>query len=180
MCLAPWAVQHPDQYLGWRPFREYDKFDIDPRDPRYGGMQHYPSTSVSESLAHHPHATSINKIHPPATSYPSHPQDTWNMHLPTASHNRHSLKHMAPYPCSTAAPQSVGYGADAVATLTEGPIPKVRKRATAEQLMVLNEVYQRTPFPTTEEREFLGRQLNMVKRSVQIWCVGILDVTSAC
>ncbi|KAF9454002.1 homeobox-domain-containing protein [Macrolepiota fuliginosa MF-IS2] len=53
---------------------------------------------------------------------------------------------------------------------TEEPtIKKKRKRADANQLKVLNEVYARTAFPSTEERNALAKQLDMSPRSVQIW-----------
>jgi homeobox protein YOX1/YHP1 len=48
-------------------------------------------------------------------------------------------------------------------------IKKKRKRADAAQLQVLNEVYSRTAFPSTEERAELARKLDMTPRSVQIW-----------
>lgn len=51
------------------------------------------------------------------------------------------------------------------------PPKKKRKRADAEQLRVLNEVYDRTAFPSTEERQELAVKLNMTPRSVQIWYV---------
>ncbi|CAL1707589.1 unnamed protein product [Somion occarium] len=44
-----------------------------------------------------------------------------------------------------------------------------RKRATADQLKVLNQMYDRTAFPSTEERVALAKQLGMSPRSVQIW-----------
>lgn len=37
------------------------------------------------------------------------------------------------------------------------------------QLNVLNEVFERTSYPSTEEREDLARRLGMTSRSVQIW-----------
>jgi homeobox protein YOX1/YHP1 len=48
-------------------------------------------------------------------------------------------------------------------------VKKKRKRADATQLKVLNEVYTRTAFPSTEERADLARRLDMSPRSVQIW-----------
>ncbi|ESK96630.1 hypothetical protein Moror_6850 [Moniliophthora roreri MCA 2997] len=51
----------------------------------------------------------------------------------------------------------------------EPTIKKKRKRADAQQLKILNETYARTPFPSTEERLALARQLDMSARSVQIW-----------
>ncbi|KAJ3003198.1 hypothetical protein NUW54_g5426 [Trametes sanguinea] len=49
------------------------------------------------------------------------------------------------------------------------PVKKKRKRADAEQLKVLNETYNRTAFPSTEERNELAKKLGMSSRSVQIW-----------
>lgn len=51
----------------------------------------------------------------------------------------------------------------------EPVIKKKRKRADAHQLKVLNDVYARTAFPSTEERNELAKQLDMSARSVQIW-----------
>lgn len=47
---------------------------------------------------------------------------------------------------------------------------KKRKRADPGQLKVLNETYNRTAFPSTEERVELAKALDMSARSVQIWC----------
>ncbi|KAG6845308.1 hypothetical protein H0H87_011158 [Tephrocybe sp. NHM501043] len=51
----------------------------------------------------------------------------------------------------------------------ESTIKKKRKRADARQLKVLNETYNRTAFPSTEERLALAKELDMTARSVQIW-----------
>jgi len=53
----------------------------------------------------------------------------------------------------------------------EPTIKKKRKRADAAQLKVLNETYNRTAFPSTEERIALAKLLDMSARSVQIWYV---------
>jgi homeobox protein YOX1/YHP1 len=50
-------------------------------------------------------------------------------------------------------------------------IKKKRKRADPAQLKVLNETYNRTAFPSTEERLELAKALDMSPRSVQIWYV---------
>jgi homeobox protein YOX1/YHP1 len=52
---------------------------------------------------------------------------------------------------------------------TEPTIKKKRKRADARQLEVLNSVYNRTAFPSTEERAAIAKELDMSARSVQIW-----------
>ncbi|KAI8137781.1 Homeodomain-like protein, partial [Fennellomyces sp. T-0311] len=49
------------------------------------------------------------------------------------------------------------------------PIKAKRRRANAKQLEVLNRVFDRTVFPSTQLRAELGRQLGMSPRTVQIW-----------
>ncbi|KAJ2359006.1 hypothetical protein IWW50_000066 [Coemansia erecta] len=49
------------------------------------------------------------------------------------------------------------------------PIKGKRKRASPQQLEVLNEVFASTSFPSTEMRNRLARQLGMTPRTVQIW-----------
>ncbi|KAI8987939.1 hypothetical protein BDF20DRAFT_832826 [Mycotypha africana] len=44
-----------------------------------------------------------------------------------------------------------------------------RKRASANQLMVLNSIFSQTYFPSTEIRIELGKKLGMSPRTVQIW-----------
>ncbi|KAI8388341.1 Homeodomain-like protein [Radiomyces spectabilis] len=44
-----------------------------------------------------------------------------------------------------------------------------RRRASAKQLEVLNRVFERTFFPSTQMRIELGKQLGMSPRTVQIW-----------
>jgi homeobox protein YOX1/YHP1 len=56
--------------------------------------------------------------------------------------------------------------------MNEEPVMRrKRKRADANQLKVLNEVYNRTAFPSTDVRAELARKLDMSARSVQIWCI---------
>ena len=54
---------------------------------------------------------------------------------------------------------------------SEPTIKKHRLRADARQLEVLNATYNRTAFPSTEERGALAIQLDISARSVQIWSV---------
>ncbi|KAI9319714.1 hypothetical protein BX666DRAFT_1317293 [Dichotomocladium elegans] len=49
------------------------------------------------------------------------------------------------------------------------PLKAKRRRANAKQLEVLNRVFERTVFPSTQLRAELGRQLGMSPRTVQIW-----------
>ncbi|KAI8377052.1 hypothetical protein EDC96DRAFT_494337 [Choanephora cucurbitarum] len=44
-----------------------------------------------------------------------------------------------------------------------------RKRASPNQLLVLNRIFSQTYFPSTEIRVELGKQLGMSPRTVQIW-----------
>ncbi|KAI9299711.1 Homeodomain-like protein, partial [Cunninghamella echinulata] len=44
-----------------------------------------------------------------------------------------------------------------------------RRRANSKQLQILNQVFERTFFPSTQMRAELGRQLGMSPRTVQIW-----------
>ncbi|KAI9308998.1 hypothetical protein BJ944DRAFT_259243 [Cunninghamella echinulata] len=48
-------------------------------------------------------------------------------------------------------------------------IKSKRKRANTKQLEVLNRVFEKTFFPSTQLRAQLGRQLGMSPRTVQIW-----------
>ncbi|KAJ3038061.1 hypothetical protein HDV00_001021 [Rhizophlyctis rosea] len=50
-----------------------------------------------------------------------------------------------------------------------GPAKPKRRRATPQQLLVLNQVFKQTFFPSTDLRLRLARQLNMTPRAVQIW-----------
>jgi len=51
----------------------------------------------------------------------------------------------------------------------DGLVKARRKRASAHQLECLRLVFQKTPFPSTEERKKIAKDLNMTPRSVQIW-----------
>ncbi|GLB37642.1 putative homeodomain containing protein [Lyophyllum shimeji] len=82
-------------------------------------------------------------------------------HRPASPYNRTASQVVAapvysPPPVSPTSPE-------------EPTIKKKRKRADARQLKVLNETYNRTAFPSTEERLALAKELDMSARSVQIW-----------
>lgn len=79
-----------------------------------------------------------------------------------SSHHGHVTAHHPP-------PQSLTPPPISPTTAEEPTVKKKRKRADANQLKVLNEVYARTAFPSTEERLALAKQLDMTARSVQIW-----------
>lgn len=50
----------------------------------------------------------------------------------------------------------------------EGSKPK-RKRASPQQLTLLNNIFEMTYFPSSDLRSAIGKELDMVPRSVQIW-----------
>lgn len=87
-----------------------------------------------------------------------------------------------PYTRYSGTPQSLGYstGPEVAAAPVEEPVKKKRKRADAAQLKVLNETYQRTAFPSTEERQSLATELDMPPRSVQIWYVSLYGSGISC
>lgn len=53
--------------------------------------------------------------------------------------------------------------------LDEGRIKPKRKRANARQLEILKRTFKQTPFPDSELRRRLAKELGMTPRSVQIW-----------
>jgi homeobox protein YOX1/YHP1 len=88
-----------------------------------------------------------------------------------ASRNETRATSTSPYARNHSSVSPPTYAPQSVPTVsTEEPmIKKKRKRADANQLKVLNETYNRTAFPSTEERAELARKLDMSARSVQIW-----------
>ncbi|KAI7901741.1 uncharacterized protein BX663DRAFT_513888 [Cokeromyces recurvatus] len=67
------------------------------------------------------------------------------------------------YSCSSSSRNSSDESEDAL------PLKAKRRRASSKQLDVLNKVFERTFFPSTQLRAELGRQLGMSPRTVQIW-----------
>ncbi|OCF34440.1 hypothetical protein I316_03954 [Kwoniella heveanensis BCC8398] len=53
--------------------------------------------------------------------------------------------------------------------ISPGGFKAPRKRADDIQLGILNEVFERTAYPSTDERDVLAKRLGMTSRSVQIW-----------
>jgi hypothetical protein len=51
----------------------------------------------------------------------------------------------------------------------DGKVKAKRKRASAYQLEMLRKIFQKTPFPSSESRKRLAKELGMTPRSVQIW-----------
>ncbi|KAF5380440.1 hypothetical protein D9615_004609 [Tricholomella constricta] len=124
--------------------------------PTQGGAYTYMPTPEHN---HHVHLSSIN---PPThmTSYEGTDSSRSDHHRSSSPYSR-SSSHVSP-PAYTPPPVSP-------TSPDESTIKKKRKRADARQLKVLNETYNRTAFPSTEERLALAKELDMSARSVQIW-----------
>ncbi|KAG2231671.1 hypothetical protein BDF21DRAFT_417337 [Thamnidium elegans] len=61
------------------------------------------------------------------------------------------------------------YYNNSAAAVHERNLKAKRKRASPNQLVVLNHIFAQTYFPSTEIRIELGKQLGMSPRTVQIW-----------
>ncbi|KAI0063684.1 homeobox-domain-containing protein [Artomyces pyxidatus] len=96
-------------------------------------------------------------------------------HYPQMGVSHASVERTAPIrtpvqlPYARAAPVMSPVDAYDAPDSAESTIKKKRKRADARQLEVLNNTYNRTAFPSTEERAALAKELDMSARSVQIW-----------
>jgi homeobox protein YOX1/YHP1 len=130
------------------------------------------------------HSSSSNpNIRSPVASYPasytpygnidsSYGYPQMQSHFPHPSADTRSI---SPYPRSSTthptSPTSNSPPPGASPTTPEGntPAKKKRKRADAHQLKILTDTYNRTAFPSTEERQRLAKELDMTPRSVQIW-----------
>lgn len=131
---------------------------------------------MQDPYAYHRPTTDMSHAQYAATPYSQSPQYPMGVQSPTerTAGSRTSWKETQhPYARYSGTPQSMGYASEAsvVVPPAEEPVKKKRKRADAAQLKVLNETYQRTAFPSTEERLKLANELDMPPRSVQIWFV---------
>ncbi|PPQ62935.1 hypothetical protein CVT24_006175 [Panaeolus cyanescens] len=132
----------------------------------------YPNSYMTYNPANQPNAYPYHVHHDHMSSldtqgHPGMYDEVARLELRSSSpYGRSSTTHMAPPP-----PQPQRYTPPPVSpTSPEEPaIKKKRKRADAHQLKVLNDTYNRTAFPSTEERIRLAKDLDMSARSVQIW-----------
>ena len=126
----------------------------------------YPQYQHLQASAHH----SSNSSRP----IPAPPQYYHEPGMPVYSsvvgRTMPSSRSTQPYPRSAPPPSPVEDDLSA-RSAADSIIKKKRKRADAHQLSVLNATYERTAFPSTEERAALAKQLDMSPRSVQIWLV---------
>lgn len=119
-------------------------------------------------------STQVSFADPPALAPPPLPRSVASVVRTTRGAHAHATSSYAPYtPYTRHHPYaSTSTGASRLSdpqSSEENAVKKKRKRADANQLKVLNEVYDRTPFPSTAEREALAIRLQMTPRSVQIW-----------
>ncbi|ETW80428.1 hypothetical protein HETIRDRAFT_169178 [Heterobasidion irregulare TC 32-1] len=146
-----------------------------------------PQTMTSHSTVRSPQAaypTQYPQYQPVATStYPTDPNASrMTAHgQPVASQHHHmqmghpsvertvSSRNVASLPYSRGPPVMSPIDYDTAESSAEPTIKKKRKRADPHQLKILNDVYARTAFPSTEERADLAKRLDMSARSVQIW-----------
>ena len=111
---------------------------------------------------------SPHSAYSPASNFPQCQQPT-GMNQASLDHTTPSSRGSTQLPnaCIPTAPSPALH--DVPSETAEPTIKKKRKRADARQLEALNEVYARTAFPSTEERQQLAKDLDMSARSVQIW-----------
>lgn len=122
--------------------------------PTSGQGHGYPYHDIhTQEYDDHAHVPSMNT---PGhmTTYEGLDESRGHHHRPSSPHHKGS---------SQASPPSNS------PTEESSTVKKKRKRADPAQLKVLNETYNRTAFPSTEERLELAKALDMSPRSVQIW-----------
>lgn len=145
-------------------------FDDEIRSPVAGYPPQYPAYHLNQQQAPYsysqmPSDNTRNVAFP--TGYTQSPQTQMG---PPVERATTRAKETHPYARYSGTPQTMAYTAEPVAMPAE-EVKKKRKRADAAQLKVLNATYQRTAFPSTEERQSLANELGMPPRSVQIWYV---------
>ena len=136
----------------------------------------------SPTTYHAPHYASHHMPHQVPYPFTAMPPDDRNAPFPAAPYNQPPQMYMGP---QSSPAGRVGVSRHVVvrrhthmpAPAEEPVIKKKRKRANAAQLQVLNETYQRTAFPSTEERQTLAVELDMPPRSVQIWYSKVMKVS---
>ncbi|KAJ2782767.1 Short stature homeobox protein 2 [Coemansia javaensis] len=125
-------------------------------------QQRYPPGAYPYGYGYQPHHA-FHPYHrvpsPPSPPAPPAPQRP----LQPRPQAQHALQHPAMSPPLQAQPQP--HHAEQPPVQIKGK----RKRASPQQLEVLNKVFASTSFPSTEMRNRLARELGMTPRTVQIW-----------
>ncbi|KAG0042468.1 hypothetical protein BGZ83_000434 [Gryganskiella cystojenkinii] len=141
---------------GWSSRSSYQGGSLDPliEDQRYDGSDEYHHRSSSSSKR--TSQKSNENLHS------IHPFDTEKLTTATKSSKSKSKK--------IKRIKNVGQDEDMIVMDDEFYAVKAkRKRANASQLSVLNAAFERSYFPSTEERLRLSKQCRMCPRTVQIW-----------
>ncbi|KAG5339408.1 Homeobox protein YOX1 [Termitomyces sp. T112] len=133
----------------------------------YPGLYGYPQTNQGSNYTYLP-TQEHSHVQIPTMLPSAYNTDPYGYSDPSRSEHHRSS---SPYGRSSshAVPTSTTPPPVSPTTPEESTIKKKRKRADARQLKVLNETYNRTAFPSTEERLALAKELDMTARSVQIW-----------
>ncbi|TFL02465.1 hypothetical protein BDV98DRAFT_592151 [Pterulicium gracile] len=142
-------------------------------DPRIHHTSHSSSThrsSGTPARSTDPHLSSAHRSSTPARTIDPHSSSAIRSSTPSRAVDP---RNPSPGRSSIPSPTSPTYPGhnhpDASLRAQESAIKKKRRRADANQLKILNEVWERTAFPSTEERAELAKRLDMSPRSVQIW-----------
>lgn len=137
------------------PAHNRSPIDQYPGQFTYSPQSYYPSGTIPQQGASAPYN------HPPGAPLGRRSSMSVDRTVPS----RASIHGQVPYARD---PHQVG---PSYSQSNEPMIKPKRKRATPDQLKVLNQTYERTAFPSTEERIQLAKDLGMSPRSVQIWYV---------
>lgn len=124
-----------------------------------------PSSSASSSTSG---STSTFAPIAPMPNFRSYPNASVNSD--TANANTHPNNVSPLIPGAAARPLGPVYGYGGVTSGVDSrPVKPKRKRATTYQLARLNETFNQTCFPSSEQRLNLALELGMTPRTVQIW-----------
>ncbi|RDB25181.1 Homeobox protein YOX1 [Hypsizygus marmoreus] len=157
---------------GWTtsylPTSNYQGGGIRSPTASYPPVYSYPATTTQSGAYTYLPAPEHSHVQVPSmnpashiSSYNTTDSSRSDHHRSSTPYGSRSSSHVSP-PTSTPPPVSP-------TSPDESTIKKKRKRADANQLKILNETYNRTAFPSTEERLELAKKLDMSARSVQIW-----------
>jgi len=137
--------------------------------PRPQGDQWQPSSQSNGFSGANSIRSPMASYQPVNMAYSSDNQgSTCSYQMQQPHHDDHDHRSSSPYGRS-AGPPHISPPRNYSPPPVSPTLKKKRKRADAAQLKVLNETYNRTPFPSTEERIALAKMLDMSARSVQIW-----------
>ncbi|KAG0356500.1 hypothetical protein BG005_004579 [Podila minutissima] len=148
--LTPRHSDHGHPYSGsWAP---------------YAGPPHgYQEMELSEARCRDHDQSSRRPSRP--SSHSVHPFDVTNPASPPSSSSTHRPQMSSP----TNNKGNKRAQEDSDPFIVEDGIKAKRKRANASQLSVLNAAFEKSYFPSTEERLRLSKECKMCPRTVQIW-----------